>query len=49
MERHEFLSVAEFQGQASLQQALDPASVERAGYIRTLQSWGRKHLVNRDS
>jgi dihydroorotate dehydrogenase (fumarate) len=49
MERHEFLSVADFQGQASLQQALDPASVERAGYIRTLQSWGRQQLVNRDS
>ena len=49
MERHEFLSVAEFQGQASLQQALDPASVERAGYIRTLQSWGHGRLMNRDS
>jgi dihydroorotate dehydrogenase (fumarate) len=49
MERHEYLSVADFQGQASLQQALDPASVERAGYIRTLQSWGHRQLVNRDS
>jgi dihydroorotate dehydrogenase (fumarate) len=41
MERHEFLSVADFQGQASMQQSLDPASVERAGYIRTLQSWNK--------
>jgi dihydroorotate dehydrogenase (fumarate) len=49
MERHEFLSVEDFHGQASLEQALDPASIERAGYIRTLQSWGRKSLVNRDS
>jgi dihydroorotate dehydrogenase (fumarate) len=49
MERHEFFSVADFQGQASLQQALDPASVERAGYIRTLQSWGHGRLMNRDS
>ena len=41
MERHEFLSVADFQGQASHHQTLDPASVERAGYIRTLQSWNK--------
>jgi dihydroorotate dehydrogenase (fumarate) len=45
MERHEFLSVADFQGQASLQQALDPASVERAGYIRTLQSWNKRETI----
>jgi dihydroorotate dehydrogenase (fumarate) len=45
MERHEFLSVADFQGQASLQQALDPASVERAGYIRTLQSWNKRVTI----
>jgi dihydroorotate dehydrogenase (fumarate) len=49
MERHEFSSVEDFRGRASLERALDPASVERAGYIRTLQSWGRKPLVNRDS
>ena len=39
MERHEFESVDDFRGLASLERALDPASVERAGYIRTLQSW----------
>lgn len=42
MQRHEFFSVDEMRGQASLQRALDPASVERADYIRTLQSWGRR-------
>ena len=42
MERHEFPSVDDFHGRASLEQALDPASIERAGYIRTLQSWGHK-------
>ena len=49
MERHEFLSVADFQGQASLQQALDPASVERAGYIRTLQSWNKQSWNKRET
>jgi dihydroorotate dehydrogenase (fumarate) len=49
MERHEFLSVADFQGQASLQQALDPASVERAGYIRTLQSWNKQSWNERET
>jgi dihydroorotate dehydrogenase (fumarate) len=39
MDRHEFVSIDDFRGQASLERALDPASVERAGYIRTLQSW----------
>jgi dihydroorotate dehydrogenase (fumarate) len=45
MEQHEFLSVADFRGQASLHEALDPASVERAGYIRTLQSWNKREKV----
>ena len=42
MDRHEFVSVDEMRGQASLHRTLDPASVERADYIRTLQSWGRR-------
>jgi dihydroorotate dehydrogenase (fumarate) len=41
MERHGFMSLDEMRGRASLAEALDPASVERGGYIRTLQSWGR--------
>ena len=45
MERHEFLSVEDFRGQASLERALDPASVERAGYIRTLQSWNKRERI----
>jgi dihydroorotate dehydrogenase (fumarate) len=40
MERHEFVSVAEMRGQASLRGVADPTGMERAGYIRTLQSWG---------
>jgi dihydroorotate dehydrogenase (fumarate) len=39
MEGHEFESVDDFRGQASLERSLDPASIERAGYIRTLHSW----------
>jgi dihydroorotate dehydrogenase (fumarate) len=45
MERHEFLSVEDFRGQASLERALDPASIERAGYIRTLQSWNKRETI----
>lgn len=44
MERHEFLSLDHFRGQASLERALDPASIERAGYIRTLQSWSARQM-----
>jgi dihydroorotate dehydrogenase (fumarate) len=37
MERHEFTSVDEMRGEASLKRTLDPAAAERASYIRTLQ------------
>lgn len=40
MERFEFVSVDEMRGEASLERTADPATLERAGYIRTLQSWG---------
>lgn len=40
MDKHQFASVDEMRGLASLERAMDPATVERAGYIRTLQSWG---------
>ncbi|MBI4888095.1 MAG: dihydroorotate dehydrogenase-like protein [Acidobacteria bacterium] len=40
MEGHGFATIDDMRGQASLERALDPAAVERAGYIRTLQSWG---------
>ncbi len=39
MERHQFVTLDEMRGAASLERALDPAAIERAGYIRTLQSW----------
>jgi dihydroorotate dehydrogenase (fumarate) len=42
MERHEIDSVDEMRGEASLQRVSDPAALERAGYIRTLQSWERE-------
>ncbi|OFW13443.1 MAG: hypothetical protein A3F70_11185 [Acidobacteria bacterium RIFCSPLOWO2_12_FULL_67_14] len=42
MERHQFLTVDEMRGVASFERALDPAAAERAGYIRTLQSWTRE-------
>ena len=42
MQRHEFFSVDEMRGQVGLQRVLDPASLERADYIRTLQSWSRQ-------
>jgi len=40
MERHEIPSLDGMRGQASLERVADPAAIERAGYIRTLQSWG---------
>ena len=49
MERHEFLSLEDFRGLASLERTLDPASVERAGYIRTLQSWGMNHKSSKEA
>lgn len=39
MERHDFNSVDEMRGEASLKRAVDPAAAERAAYIRTLHSW----------
>ncbi|MBI3047615.1 MAG: dihydroorotate dehydrogenase-like protein [Acidobacteria bacterium] len=42
MERHEVPSVDEMRGDASLQRVTDPAALERAGYIRTLQSWEKE-------
>ncbi|MBI2189427.1 MAG: dihydroorotate dehydrogenase-like protein [Acidobacteria bacterium] len=42
MERHEMGSVDEMRGEASLARVVDPAALERAGYIRTLHSWGRE-------
>jgi len=39
MDENDFDTVDDLRGEASLERALDPASVERAGYIRTLQSW----------
>jgi dihydroorotate dehydrogenase (fumarate) len=39
MERHGFATIEEMRGLASLERVLDPAAAERAGYIRTLQSW----------
>ena len=39
MEQHEFRRLAEMRGLASLKQTVDPASFERAHYIRTLHSW----------
>jgi dihydroorotate dehydrogenase (fumarate) len=42
MERHEIASLDEMRGEASLHRVSDPAAIERAGYIRTLQSWGKE-------
>jgi dihydroorotate dehydrogenase (fumarate) len=42
MERHEFSSVDEMRGQASFKRTLDADAAERAGYIRTLQCWGKE-------
>jgi dihydroorotate dehydrogenase (fumarate) len=40
MEWHKLQTLGEARGQASLQRTIDPAAVERAHYIQTLQSWG---------
>jgi len=40
MEWHEVLTVDEMRGEASCERAADPSALERANYIRTLQSWG---------
>ena len=42
MERHEFNSVDDMRGEASLKRTLDPGAAERAGYIRTLQCRGQE-------
>jgi len=50
MEQHEMVCLDDLRGQASLHGVGDPQALERAGYIRTLQSWGRErhgHDVDR--
>ena len=44
MERHEIVSLDQMRGDASLRRVADPAALERAGYIRTLQSWGAQQF-----
>jgi hypothetical protein len=39
MERHGIARLDDVRGRASLKASTDPAAYERAGYIRTLQSW----------
>lgn len=41
MEWNKVDTLDEVRGRASLQKTADPGAVERAGYIHTLQSWGR--------
>jgi dihydroorotate dehydrogenase (fumarate) len=41
MERHELSTIDDVRGAASLHRVSDAAATERAGYIRTLHSWGR--------
>jgi dihydroorotate dehydrogenase (fumarate) len=41
MEQHEVSGLEDMRGQASMQGVSDPAALERGGYIRTLQSWGK--------
>ena len=48
MERHQFSSVDEMRGVASFERALDPAAIERAGYLRTLQSWAHQGATHGD-
>ena len=40
MEEHAFETLEEMRGLASFDSVADPAALERANYIRTLQSWG---------
>ncbi len=47
MERHEFSSVDEMRGEASFKRTLDTDAAERAGYIRTLQCWGKEITCQR--
>jgi dihydroorotate dehydrogenase (fumarate) len=42
MEEHSFGSLDEMRGIASFDHVSDPESLERANYIRTLQSWGEE-------
>jgi len=41
MEWHKMTSLDDVRGRVSLEQTKDPASFERANYIRALQSWSR--------
>jgi len=42
MEEHAFETLEEMRGLASFDNVADPAALERANYIRTLQSWGEE-------
>lgn len=42
MEEHGFASLDEMRGLASFEDVTDPEALERANYIRTLQSWGEE-------
>jgi dihydroorotate dehydrogenase (fumarate) len=42
MEEHEAASLDEVRGVASFEHVTDPEALERANYIRTLQSWGEE-------
>ena len=42
MEQHEMSGLEDMRGQVSLHDVADPQALERAGYIRTLQSWGKE-------
>lgn len=42
MAQHEFESLDEVRGRASFEAVSDPEALERANYIRTLQSWGEE-------
>ncbi len=42
MAQHEFGSLDEVRGRASFEAVSDPEALERANYIRTLQSWGEE-------
>ena len=42
MEEHEVATLDEIRGRASFEHVSDPETLERANYIRTLQSWGHE-------
>ena len=39
MEEHEYHSLRQMQGSMNLTRCPDPAALERANYVRVLQSW----------